>query len=215
LLSLINLKTVFHIPKQYTRSPMSILKDLDPQYAKLHTERLPKKAAIWSGLALLAVGGSYWIATQSMTKALPTEATPSSVQKPLEPSNGVPMNRDSPRESSLENAKLPASLNNPSVAAAAMIQDAPLPKKSTDQQIVPPVSATIESPDRKTLANTEYSRPAQRSPVQASPTTAEKSENTKRKSNSMQAVAQKEKTHGSGGKKQGERDIDIITAIVR
>lgn len=194
---------------------MSILKDLDPQYAKLHTKRSPRKPAIWAGVALLALGGSYWIATQSMTKAPPVETISSAVKKSPEPSSGVPTNKDSPRESPLENAKLPALLNSPSVAATATIHEEPLPINSTDQQIGHPVSSTTENPDRKNPANTEHSRPAQRPPAQASPTTAAKSENTKRKSNSMQAVAQKEKTHGSGGKKQGERDIDIITAIVR
>lgn len=196
---------------------MSILKDLDPQYAKLHSEPSPRKPAIWAGVALLTLGSAYWAATQSTTRATPSEAK--SAQKASEPSSGVPANTGASPDFRLENARKHALPATPSTAQAATIHEEPGKAKTPDQQGAQ--APATEKPTRTSLADTEYPRPAQGAPNKASSTPsrnsspAPKTENAKRKIPSNQTVAKNEKTSGGSGKKSSERDIDIITAIVR
>lgn len=191
---------------------MSILKDLDPQYAKLHSEPSPRKPVIWAGVALLSLGSAYWIATQSAAKGSSTEAPASSAQRSGEQSSEVAIKKESSRDSSPENAKLPVSpLSPPATPVATIREESPRPP--IDQQTTN--TPTAENSARRSLADAEYPRPAQNTTNRVSSTTSPKPENTKRKSPSTQTVAKSEKTQGTGGKKTGERDIDIITAIVR
>lgn len=187
---------------------MSILKDLDPQYAKLHTEPSPRKPAILAGVALLSLGSAYWIATQSTTKEALAEARPSPAQK----SSGAAMKNEHSRDIPLENAKLPVSPASSPAPSVATIQEessrAPIDQQTTN-------AAAAENSTRRRLADAEHPRPAQNAANRVNSVTSQKPENTKRKPPSTKTAAKNEKNQGAGGKKTGERDIDIITAIVR
>lgn len=185
---------------------MSILKDLDPQYAKLHAEPWLRKPFIWAGVALLALGGGYWVATQSTTKAAPAEGNPLPARQASTPSTGTPAHKGSSADSLLENTQ---QHTLPTTPAVATIREESKKTGTSDQQAGQ--AAAGDSPARTSLASTEYPPPPQSRP--AAP--AAKVEHAKRKPASNQTVVKNEKTPGASGKKSGERDIDIITAIVR
>src|SRR5574343_255667 len=68
---------------------MSILKDLDPQYAKLHNERPTGRVAIGVGAAVFALGGAVWIASQA-TDRFPRLSQADKIATPIsDAANGV------------------------------------------------------------------------------------------------------------------------------
>ena len=56
---------------------MSILQDLDPQYAKLHKQpSMTPKAMTWMGVLLLVLGSVYWFATDRPVRKEAAEVAP-------------------------------------------------------------------------------------------------------------------------------------------
>lgn len=190
---------------------MSILKDLDPQYAKLHAEPLLRKPVTWAGIALLTLGSSYWVATQSTNTATPEEGKPTTARQALAQSAEAPANKDASTDPLPENAKKQGLQAMPATPPAATIREEAKGTNASDQQTVQ--TAANENPARSRLADTEYPRQPQNIANGAAPTP--KIEHAKRKLPANQAATKAEKTPGGSGKKSGERDIDIITAIVR
>ncbi len=189
---------------------MSILKDLDPQYAKLHSEPLLRKPVIWSGLALLALGSAYWIATQSATQPAPAEAKPTPTQHASRSPTGAAAPKEIPADSSTNNISTPAS---PATPLAATIREEAQKTGTTDQKTVQ--SEANEKPLRTGLADAKHPQPPQSPSNKAASTSSQKTEQAKRKTSANQTVATNKKTPGANEKKSSERDIDIITAIVR
>lgn len=192
---------------------MSILKDLDPQYAKLHSEPLLRKPVIWGAAALLALGSAYWIATESTTQAPPAEGKPSPARQAPTPPTGALAAKEASADLPSANMKKEVLPSTPATTLAATIREEPR-NVSTAEQPVAPATANAGSA-RTSLADAEYPRPPQSRPNKAPPTPPRKSEQAKHKPPANQTLAKNEKTPGSNGRKSTERDIDIITAIVR
>ncbi len=188
---------------------MSILKDLDPQYAKLHSEPLLRKPAIWSALALLTLGSAYWIVTQSATQPPSAEEKPIPAQQASTISTGAAAPKEAPADSSTDNTRKPALSAMPTTPSAATIREEPQNTSVSDQKTAQ--SATTETRTRTSLADAKYPQQPQ-SPPRAS---THMTEQAKRKPSTTQTVAKNKNPPGVNEKKPSERDIDIITAIVR
>lgn len=192
---------------------MSILKDLDPQYAKLHSEPLLRKPVIWSGVALLTLGSAYWIATRSATQPAPAEAEPTLTQQASTPPTGAAAPKETPADSSTDSIRTPASPAMPATPLAATIREEAQKTGTTDQKTAQ--SAANEKPLRTGLADAKHPQLPQSPSNKAASTSTQKTEQAKRKPSANQTVATNKKAPGANEKKSSERDIDIITAIVR
>ncbi len=193
---------------------MSILKDLDPQYAKLHSEPLLRKPAIWSGLALLILGSAYWIVTQPATQPASVEAKPTPAQQASTTSTGAATPKGAPVDSSTDNIRKPALSAMPATPSAATIREEPQ-KTSVSDQKTAQSAATEEKPTQTSLADAKYPQQPQSPPHKPPRTSTQMTEQAKRKPSTTQTVAKNKNPSGVNEKKSSERDIDIITAIVR
>lgn len=192
---------------------MSILKDLDPQYAKLHAEPSRQKPIAWIGGALLVMGCIYWITLHSPAKG--------TAQKTQDLEAAKAMKAEPGRESISEGEKQDSATKTPLVAAGATIRE---DRPRTIDTAPTRTSATPEPTRENTTrspADSEYRSLPQTVPHQADTTPANnapstpKTENTKRKNPASQSTRKIEKTQVNNGRRVNERDVDIITAIVR
>lgn len=174
---------------------MSILQDLDPQYAKIHTQpSSARKPLIMACATLLALGGAYWVMMK--TAAIPANQT--HAEYPVQP------------PTSTDDTTKP-----PPVAPGATIREEPQRTSSVEQRT--PMSAPGGAPESATesLADAEYRRQTQAHPSHAKTAPNHGAAKPERRSSATQQAAKGEKSQPSVGKRANERDVDIITAIVR
>lgn len=194
---------------------MSILKDLDPQYAKLHSEPSLRKPVIWIGIVLLTMGCGYWVVAQTLTTATPSDAPSTAMQNGSSTTSAAIPTRHAPLPESEKPNVAPKPGATPTDAAIREVQ----PRTATsDQQPAQLIQSTSQENATHSLADAEYRRPPPsapdrlHAPAATNPRPAAKAEDAKRKSPSSQSAARND---SMSGKKGSERDIDIITAIVR
>lgn len=174
---------------------MSILQDLDPQYAKIHTQpSSASKPIIMVCAALIALGSAYWI---------------------LMKTSAISANQTHAEYSSQPPAATNAAAKSPSAGAGATIRENPQGTAVAEQRT--PMPAPIGSPENTTpsLANGEYRRQTQAPSSRTKTAPTQTIAKPERKSTTTQQAAKDERSQPHGGKRTNERDVDIITAIVR
>ncbi|MFN4326667.1 MAG: hypothetical protein ACK4FP_12375 [Azonexus sp.] len=184
---------------------MSILQDLDPQYAKLHRQpsAFPKTTA-WLGALLLVVASAYWLAADRpvRTDAAGGESSLHSMVPDAKSAAG----------GATERKEIPALSGEPPAVQAAG-------RSATIHESVSaprPGSDLVQENARSRLADVEYREPkpvvapSAKPPKRAAP----KTERPKVGSRAPQGRGNEKKLSGSI-KPMQERDVDIITAIVR
>jgi len=192
---------------------MSILKDLDPQYAKLHAEPSRQKSIAWIGGALLIMGCIYWVTPHSPGKGSEPKTQDLEAAKATKAEPG--------RESISEGEKQDFATKTPPAATGATIRDDSPRTTDTPQTRTSAAPEPTRENATRSPADSEYPSLPQAVPHQANtarvnnaPSTP-KTENTKRKSPASQNTGKVEKTQANNGRRVNERDVDIITAIVR
>lgn len=195
---------------------MSILKDLDPQYAKLHNERPTGRVAIGIGAAVFALGGAVWIASQA-TDRFPRLSQADKIATPIsDAANGVSTRSDTPSQT--QPSELAA--ESPPSRAATIRESVQQPTVEREQTAVTSSAASL-SPHKQPPAQSDISRSSQTVSATESPSHSDKRlkadgpEPAKRKSDASRIAKKPEKSAPSSAKTSGERDVDIISAIVR
>ncbi|MCG2577675.1 hypothetical protein LZ012_11790 [Dechloromonas sp. XY25] len=196
---------------------MSILQDLDPQYAKIHAQPSSnRKTAILAGTALFVLGSGYWAMTQLLPPSSSVDQTPTSYTSPAAPISD---------ETQKNAASMPPTLVKPktlypmtkvaSASLSATIRNDTENMTSAAQRppASPPTNLAENTPG--SLANTEYRRPTQPAASHAKTASAHRTAKSELRNTATPRAAKSEKNQSSGGKRTNERDIDIITAIVR
>lgn len=174
---------------------MSILQDLDPQYAKIHAQpSVSRKLFIVAGATLLALAGGYWGLSQIQ---------------------GIPVSPNQPPAAE-SNPSPPSPLAEPKPIATGLAATIHEETQHTPGTVRPPTTPQ-GSPENAagSLADAEYRRQAQPLPVHARPPTSPAPVKPERRNVAPQQIAKSGKSQPSAGKRTNERDIDIITAIVR
>lgn len=196
---------------------MSILQDLDPQYAKIHAQPSSTwKPAVLAGTALFALGGGYWAMTQLQATPASPEQTPASYTSPASPTPGETQKNVASTSPILAKQETPYPMTMaPSASLGATIREKAERTMSPEQQTLVSTPAVTSESRAGSLADTEYRRPTQATASHAKTTPAHSTTKSERKSAGTQGSAKSEKNQPSGGKRTNERDIDIITAIVR
>ena len=194
---------------------MSILQDLDPQYAKIHAQSsFTWKPVILSGAALLVLGSASWALMQAQARPISQRQTPAT--SPTQVSTMADEMTRSVTQTTAPIAKqeIPAAMTQPpSASAGATIREDAQHTTGTEQRIpAPPVSSETAA---GSLGDTEYRRQKPATTGHAKANLTHDTGKPERRSAAAQAAARSEKSQLSGGKRTNERDIDIITAIVR
>ena len=194
---------------------MSILQDLDPQYAKIHAQpSSARKPAILAGTALLVLGGGYWAMTQSQPHS--PDQTATNLSSPASPTSDETQKNAASTAASLIKQETPYPMTRmPAAGLSATIRDHGEHTSSAVPQLPVSTPANSSESGAASLADTEYRRPAQATTSHAKTAPAHGSTKPERKNTTAQAATKSEKYQPSGGKRTNERDIDIITAIVR
>lgn len=176
---------------------MSILKDLDPQYAKIHAQpSADRKLLIVAGASLLAIVGGYWWLSQIQATTVSQNQTPAESRSLSAPNTVVEESR------------------KPGTSLAATIrEDAQRVPDAEPRPTIPQGSQEIAT---GSVTDAEYRRQTQAPTVLAkarpNPVPGKKPEH---RSAPPQSTAKNGKNQVPAGKRTNERDIDIITAIVR
>jgi hypothetical protein len=174
---------------------------------------LLRKPAIWSGLALLTLGSAYWFVAQPARQPASVEAKPIPAQQASTTSTGAATPKEAPADSLADNIRMPASPTIPATPSAATIREETQKTSISDQKTAQ--SAATEKPTRTSLADAKYPQQPQSPPNKPPRTSTQMTEQAKRKPSTTQTVAKNKNPPGVNEKKSSERDIDIITAIVR
>lgn len=179
---------------------MSILQDLDPQYAKIHQQpSATRKPAIWAASLLLAAGGGYWLMTNAPAGAPSPEATPVQATPMQEKTSESPATRSAP----------------PRVASTSSATIMETAKQEVDQRETIPPNASVPANTAESLADGEFRRQTPATPSQAHSTPKHTSGKAERHKTAAPAFAKNERGEALVAKRASERDVDIITAIVR
>lgn len=177
---------------------MSILQDLDPQYAKIHQPPSTSwKPAIWAISLLLAAGGGYWLVTNAPTGA-------NSLESP-------PVQATAAREKTSENPPYPS----PPARSAGSATITDTPKQDAEQRETVLSKASIPANTVVSLADGEFRRQTPPATTQAHSTAKHASGKTERHKTAAPASVKNERSQAPVAKRASERDVDIITAIVR
>jgi hypothetical protein len=182
---------------------MSILQDLDPQYAKLHKQPSTfRKPVIWGSALLLAAACAYWFVTDRQAKKEAAEmalsrlsAAPAATSE----SGGADAKMDIPVAGS--ELSVPPSANS----GATINEAGPEPRLA---------STVVQENARASLADAEYRRQKPGSVTPDKPL-RQAAEKTGHRNGSGRSSNRNEKNQSGGNKPMQERDVDIITAIVR
>ena len=184
---------------------MSILQDLDPQYAKLHKQPLmTPKAMTWMGVLLLVLGSVYWFATDRPVRKEAAEVAPS-LRSTAPGKNSGTDGVDAKKEIPVAGSELPAPpLANNSATINASV---PAPRLASE---------VVQENARTSLPDAEYRRqkPAAATSDKALKQVVQKNERRNGSNQSPNRNGNEKKQPGSN-KPMQERDEDIITAIVR
>lgn len=200
-----NFSASMHNRTETRKTVMSILQDLDPKYAKIHRQPSTAwKPALGAGLLLLAAGSSYWLLTNNQTQPPSPQNLPFTTP---EKAMGAENSRNSP-------APQAATAMAPDNASAT-IRDEAKPTRQVERETTVGPVATEYSTD--SLAHVEYRGKAPSQPEVASTPQghAPTKNKTERRIAPGQASAKNEKNQPETRKRANERDVDIITAIVR
>jgi hypothetical protein len=174
---------------------MSILQDLDPQYAKIHAQpSTPRKLIIAASVTLLVLAGGYWGVLQ--TRATPASPTPAPAA-----------------DSTPSSPNLAVEPKQPATALAATIREEAQRTPGTEQRTTMPQGVPENAAG--SLADAEYRRQTQALPAHAKTTANPAPAKPEHRNVTPQPTAKSGKSQASPGKRTNERDIDIITAIVR
>ncbi|MBL8426532.1 MAG: hypothetical protein JNM16_03620 [Dechloromonas sp.] len=195
---------------------MSILQDLDPQYAKIHTHSTPTRryAVILLGL-LLSTGGGYWVLTQYLVQ--PGAANELHAGRPGDLADKTEqLAQTKPESSSADQPKIkqnPEAMT-PANSSGATIRDDGQSSPQLGQAVSTPPGISFSENAKNSLADTEYRRqsPASNHAKAVPSNGLMKGE---RKNTTVRAMAKTEKNQAPAGKRPVERDVDIISAIVR
>lgn len=191
---------------------MSILQDLDPKYAKIHTRSsfAGWKSITWIlSLLLILLWASWLVFTFQLDKS-------SSESKPTDNIGQYQGNR------SVEVVRTPNTsiTDTPPVSSAqgsAIIQEAKGQESAKSGESPEPATFPLIAPEEKKLANTDLATKAETKDSDLrQKTKASASHVAERKqANNHANKVHSEKNSQPSAKKATERDIDIITAIVR
>ena len=191
---------------------MSILQDLDPKYAKIHTRSSFagwKSITLILSLLLILLWASWLVFTFQLNKG-------SSESKPPENIGQDQGNR------SAEIVRVPSTgiTDTPPVSRAqgsATIQEAKGQEPAKSGESPEPATFPLIAPEEKKLANSDLATKTEtKNSVLGQKAKASASHVAERKqANNHANKAYGEKNSQPGAKKATERDIDIITAIVR
>ncbi|HLO64744.1 MAG TPA: hypothetical protein VK165_17430 [Azonexus sp.] len=194
---------------------MSILQDLDPQYAKIHAQpSAARKPAILAGTALLVLGGGYWAMTQF--QPFSPDQTATNLSSPASPTSDETQKNTASTATSLVKQETSYPMTRvPSAGLSATIRDNGEHTSRAVTQMPASTAANSSESGAASLADTEYRRPAQATTSHAKAAPAHGITKPERKSATPPGVAKSEKYQPSSGKRTNERDIDIINAIVR
>lgn len=196
---------------------MSILQDLDPQYAKIHNQPTAawRYAKILIGL-LATMGCGYWVLTQQSIQAQLADAQNSTSASA--PANKAEKQAWAKNESgSIDQANTTNNANAipPSKLATATIRDDDhLPARVGDATSQPP-RVNLSENAKSSLADTEYRRPSHTSGNHGEVAHTNGAKKGERTPTAVRPVAKTEKNQLQTGKRPAERDVDIISAIVR
>lgn len=200
-----------------SESTMSILQDLDPQYAKIHTQSTvnKKSAGILLGLLLCLGGTGYWALTQHSVQ--PGAANEQHSARPGAPADRAEnLAQTKPESNSHDQPEIkqnPEALTPPHLPGATIRDDSqPLPQLRQAASTPPGISFSENV--KISLADTEYRR---RSAVDdhTKPAPISGTMKGERKNTGGRSAAKMEKNQTPSGKRPVERDVDIISAIVR
>lgn len=191
-----------HIRTNPRKTAMSILQDLDPKYAKIHKHPSKTwKPGILVGSLLLATGCGYWFVTTNQTAQPPApQAAPfAAPEKTIE----AVANQNS-------------AVNHQAATVAPSNSSATIHDTTKQAYKADPGATTRAMPTENStgsLADAEYRRQAPAKPVAVG--TAQGHAKAERRITPVQASVKNEKNQVGVGKRANERDVDIITAIVR
>ncbi|MCE1239546.1 MAG: hypothetical protein LWW83_06480 [Azonexaceae bacterium] len=189
---------------------MSILKDLDPDYAKSQAAK-PRRHLGWQAFVLAVgftiVAATLWISTRHKEKSQPPVenlASESEIAKETTASQS-PSNAGNPSVAQAEPASLPQ---------AALILEAPPKEKA------PTTNTTDEKPITEPK---KHSATAQKTPHIAQSGTKSAASNkiqkenkaSKKKNNSIETTGKNKKELAKNGKSSGDSDVAIIRALVQ
>lgn len=193
-----------HIRTRPRKTAMSILQDLDPKYAKIHKH--PSKAwkpAAWVGSLLIVSGCGYWFVTNNQTAQPPTlQAAPFVA----------------PEKTTEAEANRISALNPQATTAAPSNSSATIHDISKQADKAPPEAIARAIPAENStgsLADAEYRRQAPAKSRSVDTAHGHVAARTERRITPVQVSAKNEKNQAGVGKRANERDVDIITAIVR
>lgn len=186
---------------------MSILQDLDPKYAKLHKHSAPPwKYALWLAVPLSLIASGYWMMTKSASTSGNTDL----------PTNGSIETPSIAKDSTLTGNQQTNAMPSPPLGESnygAIINEG-------GNNASPPTGSSTKNAvsladSERSLADTEYGRSS--SPLDQAARSKAKltSEKPVHKTPTSASTPKKEAKPDAPVKKANERDVDIITAIVR
>lgn len=196
---------------------MSILQDLDPQYAKIHSQPTAARryAKILIGL-LVTMGCGYWVLTQLSIQ--PQSADAHNSISASAPANKAEKQAWVKNESgSIDQANTTNDANaipSPKLAAATIRDDGHQPLRVGEATSQPPRVSLSENA-KSSLADTEYRRQSPTSGNHGKVVHTSSAKKGERNPTAARPVAKTEKNQLHTGKRPAERDVDIISAIVR
>lgn len=177
---------------------MSILQDLDPQYAKIHQQPSSTwRPALWAATFLLAAGGGYWLVANTPAR------TPSE----------VPVPQVTVQEKKNADHSAPTAPPESAMTAGATITENPRPEAEERANATPSKSASMNATD--SLADSEFRRQTIAAPTAPPNAPKHASGKAERHKAATPPTAKNERTQAPVAKRASERDVDIITAIVR
>lgn len=193
---------------------MSILQDLDPKYAKMHADHAPKKwkPIVWIAGAILLLLWATWVTL--ILRRGSEQPAPANPQKPsLDSKSSLPETPKTFNSYSIESTPVA-----PPAPATIISGDGPLdmqrqrPPGSTRQKedSLPEVRHTLQSEHQTRMVSEQ-----QRRPTNALEPSQQKTSEKKKASPLLAKQGADSKDISESTKKAAERDVDIISAIVR
>lgn len=196
---------------------MSILQDLDPQYAKIHSQpnATRRYAKILIGL-LVTMGCGYWVLSQQSIQ--PQSADAQNSTSASAPATKAEKQAWAKNESgSIDQANTTNDANEipPPKLATAIIRDDGHPPAQVGEATSQPPRANLSENAKSSLADTEYRRPSPTSGNHGEVAHTSGAKKGERNPTAVRPVAKTEGNQLHTGKRPAERDVDIISAIVR
>ena len=196
---------------------MSILQDLDPQYAKIHNRPTAARryAKILIGL-LLTLGCGYWVLSQQSIQPQSADAqNSSSANAPANKAEKQAWAKNEIGSIDQANTTNDANAIPPPKLATATIRDDGHPPARVGEATSQPPRVNLSENTKNSLADTEYRRQSPTSGNHGEVARTSGLKKGERNPTAVRPVAKTEKNQPHTGKRPAERDVDIISAIVR